>query len=82
MGKCKSQYTVVLVFLVVFSTSCTIRDRSRLPVVITSIVLTENSIIIEIEQSRVAGSVDGLSITYKNILSGMFFDIQVKEERH
>ena len=81
MDRCKGQYSVILFFLSVFSTSCISRPSSRPPAVITGIVLTENSIRLEVETSRPSDSIVGLSIAYKNIPGGMSFDIEVKEER-
>ena len=84
MGRCKSksQYAVILVFLVILNASCISRPNSRPPIVITDIVLTENSILIEVEKGGHINFGGGLWINYKNIPGGMSSDVQIKKERH
>jgi hypothetical protein len=84
MGGCKSkrQYVVTLVFLVVLNASCISRTSSIAPIVVIDIILTENSILVEVEKVISLNFAHGLRIDYKNIPSGFSFDIQIKEERH
>jgi hypothetical protein len=93
MGIRKFFTTVILfLFLAVTCNSCSliasviaslIPDRIPKEAVITSITLTENSMIIECERRGVSNSFDDkFTVGYKNIPRGRYFDVQIEDDRH
>jgi len=67
--------------LIVFTASCTTCRRPTPRPVITDIVLTESSIIIEVEESSHLDFLGDLWLDPKNIPSGLAFEIQQIKEK-
>ena len=94
MGGCKYFTTVILFLVLAFTaTGCTLiasiivsfipPHKEKFQMVITSITLTENSMIIECERRGVSNSFDDkFTVGYKNIPRGRYFDVQIEDDRH